>query len=234
MIPWKTINNLIFEAGKHHQPDQLADFIARHLPSLISCQSVDLLLLRANGKLHYARRFADPQFSGQTITSPLPLAYLTQVSAHRYRSFPWIADCVLTVDQVHDQTVQRLWHERHIKNCLGLGLWDIHGHLRYIFSLTRQTAQAFTSEELKIGQALFDQLNNLYQNMTIDKHLNLPVSLTKREREVAGLVAAGLDNNEIAARLVISPKTVATHLVHLHRKFHVQSRAELLAALYHL
>ncbi len=39
-----------------------------------------------------------------------------------------------------------------------------------------------------------------------------PSDLTPREREVAGLVAHGLTDKAIAARLGISPATVARHL----------------------
>jgi DNA-binding NarL/FixJ family response regulator len=39
--------------------------------------------------------------------------------------------------------------------------------------------------------------------------------LTRREREVAALVAAGLSNREIAARLVITERTAEDHVAHI-------------------
>ena len=51
--------------------------------------------------------------------------------------------------------------------------------------------------------------------------------LTEREREILKLVAEGLTNNQIAERLVISPKTVDTHRTHVMDKLNLHSRAEL-------
>jgi PAS domain S-box-containing protein len=50
--------------------------------------------------------------------------------------------------------------------------------------------------------------------------------LTKREREILGLVAGGLSNAAIAARLHISTNTVASHLKHLYAKLKVTSRSQ--------
>jgi DNA-binding NarL/FixJ family response regulator len=54
----------------------------------------------------------------------------------------------------------------------------------------------------------------------------LPGGLTGREAEVLALVAAGRSNREIAASLVLSPKTVARHLSNIFAKLGVSSRTQ--------
>ena len=56
------------------------------------------------------------------------------------------------------------------------------------------------------------------------------VLLTSREREILGLLADGMGNKQIAARLGISTNTVKTHLELLFDKLEVSSRAEAVAA----
>jgi DNA-binding CsgD family transcriptional regulator len=53
------------------------------------------------------------------------------------------------------------------------------------------------------------------------------LALTAAEQRVAELVAGGLTNREVAARLFISPKTVESSLARVYRKLEVRSRAEL-------
>ncbi|HXV61928.1 MAG TPA: response regulator transcription factor [Vicinamibacteria bacterium] len=55
--------------------------------------------------------------------------------------------------------------------------------------------------------------------------------LSSREREVAALVARGLSNKEIAARLFISVATVKDHVHHILSKTGLASRTALAAAL---
>ena len=52
-------------------------------------------------------------------------------------------------------------------------------------------------------------------------------SLTEAENSVAELVAAGLTNREVAARLFLSPHTVDSHLRHIFRKLDINSRVDL-------
>ncbi|MFD3535310.1 response regulator [Streptomyces sp. NPDC058664] len=56
--------------------------------------------------------------------------------------------------------------------------------------------------------------------------------LTEREREVFGLVGAGLSNDEIAGRLVLSPATAKTHVSRIMTKLAVRDRAQLVILAY--
>lgn len=51
--------------------------------------------------------------------------------------------------------------------------------------------------------------------------------LTAREREVAELVATGLTNSEIARKLVLSERTIDSHVEHIRGKLGVRTRAQI-------
>ncbi|MEU6425744.1 response regulator transcription factor [Microbispora sp. NPDC046973] len=56
--------------------------------------------------------------------------------------------------------------------------------------------------------------------------------LTNREREAVALVAHGLSNDQIAARMVISPMTAKTHINRAMAKLHARDRAQLVVFAY--
>ncbi|WP_432849101.1 response regulator [Amycolatopsis sp. CA-161197] len=56
--------------------------------------------------------------------------------------------------------------------------------------------------------------------------------ITDREREVLGLVAGGLSNDEIAAHLVISTATARTHVSRIMTKIGARDRAQLVVLAY--
>ena len=51
--------------------------------------------------------------------------------------------------------------------------------------------------------------------------------LTSREREIAGLIACGLSNREIASRLVITGRTAESHVQHILAKLAFHSRSQI-------
>jgi len=60
----------------------------------------------------------------------------------------------------------------------------------------------------------------------VARRLDAPAGLTRREVEVLRLIARGASTKNVAARLVISPKTAGTHIEHIYAKLGVSSRAE--------
>ena len=80
--------------------------------------------------------------------------------------------------------------------------------------VTRRLIEHFTAQPA-VGRALPD----------LDR-------LTEREREVLALVAAGLTNDEIAGRLVVSPLTAKTHVSRIMTKVGARDRAQLVVAAY--
>jgi DNA-binding NarL/FixJ family response regulator len=57
-------------------------------------------------------------------------------------------------------------------------------------------------------------------------------ALTDREREIVGLVGEGLSNEEIAARLTLSPATARTHVSRAMIKLAARDRAQLVVFAY--
>jgi DNA-binding NarL/FixJ family response regulator len=56
-----------------------------------------------------------------------------------------------------------------------------------------------------------------------------PSALTRREREIADLIAQGLSNREIASALVIAQRTAESHVEHILAKLGFTSRAQVAA-----
>jgi len=68
---------------------------------------------------------------------------------------------------------------------------------------------------------------SLGAGLVVDDSQSALESLSERERDVLHLLALGYTNQEIAARLFISVRTVDTHRAHIMLKLALETRAEL-------
>jgi HD-GYP domain-containing protein (c-di-GMP phosphodiesterase class II) len=59
----------------------------------------------------------------------------------------------------------------------------------------------------------------------VEERTTFPCNLTEREVAVLRLLARGLSNKEIAAKLYISPRTAGNHIAHIYEKTNVSTRA---------
>jgi DNA-binding NarL/FixJ family response regulator len=79
---------------------------------------------------------------------------------------------------------------------------------------------------------LLERVRRLIRPATAGNSGGTGDSLTPRERQVLQLLARGLEEKGIAQELVVSPKTVATHIQRILRKLDVHSRAAAVALAY--
>jgi DNA-binding NarL/FixJ family response regulator len=93
--------------------------------------------------------------------------------------------------------------------------------LEELASLARAHGQPFRAARLQDAVALLRDLHTLEPAM--------PSHLTRREWEVAQLIAHGLSNRRIAEQLVLSERTVDSHVSHILRKLGCGSRAQIAA-----
>ncbi len=101
-------------------------------------------------------------------------------------------------------------------------------------ALGRREASALLEDARKrfdmLGMTFFSQYSSsLLGAMPVAEPANELKKTTRREREVAALVAEGRTNKEIAQELVLSERTVEGHIANLFAKVNVGSRTQLAA-----
>ena len=97
---------------------------------------------------------------------------------------------------------------------------------RDLVQAIRETYQGKAQLHPDIARRLMKVVSNEVQlqqpkSVAIPKELQ---ELTEREREILGLIAQGLTNREIAEKIVISEKTVKTHVSNLLDKLDLEDR----------
>ncbi|MFD9667291.1 ATP-binding protein [Rhodococcus sp. NPDC059968] len=113
---------------------------------------------------------------------------------------------VPTLLTYHDECV------RQARRALGVQVFD--EEVRHGEAMTFENALAYALDERRTASRT---------------RADTATGLTKRERQVAGLVAEGLTNKAIAAQLVISQRTAQGHVEHVLAKLGFTSRAQIAA-----
>jgi DNA-binding CsgD family transcriptional regulator len=101
----------------------------------------------------------------------------------------------------------------------------------YCFSLIRSPGRDFGDRDVALLRLVRPHLARLRARW---ERAPRPAQLTERETDVLELVAKGLTNREVAARLFISTGTVRTHLEHVYEKLGVRTRAGAVAAAFRI
>ena len=97
----------------------------------------------------------------------------------------------------------------------------------------RLSTSAFQAEQV-IGRAMsLEQAVDYAQNLSPQPGIaaaagELPGGLTRRERQVIALIGQGKSNGEIAAELVLSKRTVETHVSHILSRLGLSSRGQVM------
>jgi predicted ATPase/DNA-binding CsgD family transcriptional regulator/DNA-binding XRE family transcriptional regulator len=122
----------------------------------------------------------------------------------------------------------RLWEQSGSRLA---GPWQVR-HARAVERLRERLGESRLSSELEAGGALSraDALAFALEVPPVHRGVDTePQLLSSREREVAALVASGLNNRAIGEKLFLSPRTVEKHVEHVMDKLGVGSRAEIAA-----
>ncbi len=138
-------------------------------------------------------------------------------------------------DRAESNYQEAISHLEHSRNAFELA----RAHLRYGQWLRRAKRRRDARRELRAAYDMFDRMGA--EGFSARAATELSASgerartrtqatnfdLTPQEARVAGLAAEGESNNQIAAQLFISPRTVEYHLGKVFRKLGVTSRAQL-------
>lgn len=90
--------------------------------------------------------------------------------------------------------------------------------------------RAVAEGQALFGPAIATRLMNYFKELSVKPSLSQTGTpfpeLTERELEVLRLIAQGLNNQEIAQKLFLSPKTVRNHITNIFSKLQVADRAQ--------
>jgi len=135
---------------------------------------------------------------------------------------PQVCDGPLTLGIVHqrfDPEHRDLLVRSGIADGVVMGFRSGRDHVVQL-SLDRMN-RSFTARDLAVIWMIAPVMERVLRSVSTAR---LPAALTVQERRVLQLVAQGMANADIAARLYVAPSTVRKHLEHAFRKLGVSNR----------
>ena len=127
-----------------------------------------------------------------------------------------------------------------VRSTIGMPL-DVAGERRGVLFAASGTTGFFRDDDLAFLRAVAGWLGLVADRAAlVERHAQAAAAagyragaaeavsvLTRRQREVAGLIARGLSNAEIAQRLTVTPGTVANHIAQIMRRLGVRRRTQI-------
>jgi two-component system OmpR family sensor kinase len=117
---------------------------------------------------------------------------------------------------------------------------DVGGERRGTVSAISQQPDFFSERDLTFLRAvsgwigMVTQRSELFEGAAVEaerrgerRSADEISRITRRERQVASLIAEGLSNAEVGERLVLAEGTVANHVAHIMRRLGLRSRAQI-------
>jgi DNA-binding CsgD family transcriptional regulator len=230
------ILDVLSAATESHGPEPFPQPLLEQLAHLIPCQLVSY------GDYDPARGHRGPPFSTFPAESPgLSPQALQAWTALRHTDplLPRTARAAQPL-RISDVLTRRQWHEHPLYRAFApaervehmLRVWLVGpGGVVGGFDFDRGTRD-FSERDRLVLQTLAPHLlriRRLTSRAPDRAEGSVPQMLTRREREVLSLVAGGLTNRQIAARLSVAPGTVRKHLDNVYAKLDVPGRAAAVA-----
>ena len=135
-----------------------------------------------------------------------------------------------------ERTATLLGYAQYLRESIAASRFELH---------RSQHEHSETSSREQLGEVAFAAAFACGRAMTIDEGVayarnekepmqpvvapttKSPIQLTKREQEIAALVAQGLSNKQIAAKLVVSERTAEYHILNILNKLGFNSRTQI-------
>lgn len=241
---WNTINNILLDLYTIDDINIFAQKIMRVIRMLIPYSKGNFLMLdedkqiiekqsyfaefEKEAQLEYIRKYYDKDY----------IKYLFDIT---YET------CVYRDTNILEESIRTnsIFYKDYLKPegiDFGCGIIIVkNGRIVGLLSLFRASAyKDFTDKELYILNVIKKHVENMVSKLTLlyrgqksqDKVLvtfSKEYNLTKREKDVLGLINKGYSNKEIADRLFISLSTVKKHIYNLFEKTQVQNRSQLIS-----